>query len=116
MTSPPTTRLYRQATGPGHQSLQAPSCRQTQIDGAVDMQFLLLTVGLALLCGLQAQEESHEEPQENLEEVSTRGRLLPGGEWGWRRSNPERASQTAGGLPLAEAGPSGGCPGSRTAG
>ncbi|XP_019660889.1 minor allergen Can f 2 [Ailuropoda melanoleuca] len=34
------------------------------------MQFLLLTVGLALLCGLQAQEESHEEPQENLEELS----------------------------------------------
>ncbi|XP_026369532.3 minor allergen Can f 2 [Ursus arctos] len=30
------------------------------------MQFLLLTVGLALVCGLQAQEE----PPENLEELS----------------------------------------------
>ena len=34
------------------------------------MQLLLLTVGLALICGLQAQEGNHEEPQGGLEEVS----------------------------------------------
>ncbi|XP_027470514.2 LOW QUALITY PROTEIN: minor allergen Can f 2-like [Zalophus californianus] len=34
------------------------------------MQLLLLTVGLALVCGLQAQEDSEEEPQERLQELS----------------------------------------------
>ncbi|XP_035968996.1 minor allergen Can f 2-like [Halichoerus grypus] len=33
------------------------------------MQLRLLTVGLALVCGLQAQEESQEEPQERLQEL-----------------------------------------------
>ncbi|KAM8944900.1 minor allergen Can f 2-like [Lycaon pictus] len=36
------------------------------------MQLLLLTVGLALICGLQAQEGNHEEPQGGLEELSGR--------------------------------------------
>lgn len=48
------------------------------------MQFLLLTVGLALVCGLQAQEE----PPENLEEVSTRGPAAPRGRVGLEAVKP----------------------------
>lgn len=48
-----------------------------QTDGAVEMQLLLLTVGLALVCGLQAQGEDHEQkeldPQGDLVEVTGKG-------------------------------------------
>ncbi|KAK2503013.1 hypothetical protein MC885_004072 [Smutsia gigantea] len=47
-----------------------------QTDGAVEMQLLLLTVGLALVCGLQGQVEGHEQeeldPQMDLLELSGR--------------------------------------------
>lgn len=76
------------------------SCLPTQTDGAVGMRLLLLTVGLALVGGLQAQEQS-------LQEVSTRGPAAP-------RPDPEGALWTAGGLPRQRQRPSGGRPGSRT--
>lgn len=48
-----------------------------QTDGAAEMQLLLLTVGLALACGLQAQGEDHEQeeldPQGGLLEVTGEG-------------------------------------------
>lgn len=112
MTSPPTTRLYRQAVGPGHQSLQVPSRLQTQIDGAVGMQLRLLTVGLALVCGRQAQEESQEEPQERLQEVSTG---VPGGQGLGGQTLSERHGRWVA-CPWLRRRPSGGRPGSRTAG
>lgn len=64
------------------QSPRVPSCHQPQTDSAVDLRFLLLTVGLVQACGLRAQEKSHEGSQKDLSKVRQqriRGPALPGG-------------------------------------
>ncbi|XP_039075591.1 minor allergen Can f 2-like [Hyaena hyaena] len=66
--------------GPWPAEPASPGCRQTQTGGAVDMLLPLLTVGLALLWGLQAHE-SYEESWKDVVEVRPQGYegyVLPG--------------------------------------
>lgn len=78
VTSPPPMQLYRR--GALASRARSPGCRPPQTGGAVDMVLPLLTVGLALLRGLQAHE-SYEESWKDAVEARPQGYegcVLPG--------------------------------------